>query len=79
MTKLNAAGSALGYSSYLGGSGSDAGYGITVDASGAAVITGYTQASNFPVTAACAVQPTIGSAQDAFVTKLNAAGSTLVC
>jgi adhesin/invasin len=77
VTKLNAAGSALVYSTYIGGLGNDAGYGITVDASGAAMITGFTQASNFPVTAACAIQPTIASAQDAFVTKLNAAGSAL--
>ena len=42
MTKLNAAGSALVYSTYLGGSGSDAGNGIAVDAAGNAYVTGDT-------------------------------------
>ena len=42
MTKLNAAGSALAYSTYLGGGGADDGFGIAVDASGSAYVTGDT-------------------------------------
>ncbi len=38
----------LSYSTYLGGSGDDYGYGIAVDAAGAAYITGYTHSTNFP-------------------------------
>ena len=48
VTKLNAAGSALVYSTYLGGSGDDAGSGIAVDSSGNAYVTGHTTSTNFP-------------------------------
>jgi len=77
VTKLNAAGSGLVYSTYLGGIGPDNGLGIAVDAAGAAYVTGQTQSSNFPT--ANAAQPAYsGGSGDAFVTKLNAAGSGLV-
>jgi hypothetical protein len=76
VAKLNAAGDALVYSTYLGGSGYDEGHGIAVDSSGNAYVTGYTQSSDFPT--ASALQPAFGGNYDAFVTKLNAAGSALV-
>jgi hypothetical protein len=47
VTKLNASGSALLYSTYLGGSSSDGGYGIAVDSSGNAYLTGETFSTNF--------------------------------
>jgi hypothetical protein len=83
VAKLSPSGSALVYSTYLGGSGNDAGYGIAVDASGNAYVTGDTRSTNFPT--ANAVQPLLGGGScfpsvcaDAFVAKLNAAGSALV-
>jgi hypothetical protein len=76
VSKLNATGSALVYSTYLGGSGGDSGYGIAVDASGAAYVTGSTGSSNFPT--ASALQGVLAGVGDAFVSKLNAAGSALV-
>jgi uncharacterized protein (TIGR03437 family) len=66
----------LAYSTYLGGSGQDRGYGIAVDSSGNAYVTGCTSSSNFPT--ANALQASFGGNWDAFVTKLNAAGSALV-
>jgi len=75
VTKLSAAGSALTYSTYLGGSGGDQGQGIAVDAAGSAYIAGYTASTNFPT--ASAYQGTNGGGTDAFVTKLSAAGSAL--
>ena len=48
MTKLNAAGTALVYSTYLGGSDDDVGNGIAVDAAGSAYVTGATPSTNFP-------------------------------
>ena len=78
VTKLNAAGTALVYSTYLGGNGVDVGFGITVDAAGTAYVTGTTGSSNFPGTAGSAIQSTLGGAMDAFVAKLNAAGTALV-
>src|SRR6266566_436698 len=74
VAKINAAGTALVYSTYLGGSGDDAGQGIAVDAAGHAYVTGYTFSTNFPTTAGAFQIDNAGSA-DAFVTKLNPAGS----
>jgi hypothetical protein len=79
VTKINASGSALVYSTYLGGSvpASDAGSGIAVDASGNAYVAGSTTSSDFPTTVN-AIQPTSPSGQAGFVTKINASGSALV-
>jgi hypothetical protein len=77
VTKLNASGSALIYSTYLGGSNADEGFGITVDNAGDAFITGITESLNFPVTPG-AFQPANRGSRDAFVTKLNPTGTTLV-
>jgi hypothetical protein len=77
VVKLNASGSALLYSTYLGSSGHDDGRSIALDASGAAYVTGRAAASNFPTTPG-AFQTTFGGSGDAFVTKLNASGAALV-
>ena len=77
VTVINAAGSAYVYSTFLGGSDSDKGDGIAVDSTGAAYVTGATTSSNFPTTTG-ALQTSYGGAGDAFVTKLNPAGSALV-
>jgi uncharacterized repeat protein (TIGR01451 family) len=77
VTKLNAAGSALMYSTYLGGSGSDEGFAITIDGSGNAFVTGRTSSTNFPTTPG-AFQITLGGSPDAFITKFNAIGTSLV-
>jgi hypothetical protein len=78
VTKLNPVGSALVYSTYLGGSGNDNGNAIAVDASGNAYVTGITASSDFPV--ANAIDITLGShaVDDVFVTKFNPSGSALV-
>ncbi|HEX4951679.1 MAG TPA: SBBP repeat-containing protein [Blastocatellia bacterium] len=75
VTKLNPAGSALAYSTYLGGNGSERANGIAVNAQGSAVITGTTGSSDFP-TASDAFKIYTGSL-DAFVTQLDAAGATV--
>ena len=77
VSKLNAAGSALVYSTYLGGSDDDTGTGIALDAAGSAYVTGNTVSSDFPTTPG-AFQTTYGGNGDAFVSKLNAAGSALL-
>lgn len=76
VTKLNAAGNALVYSTYLGGSVLEEGHGIAVDSSGNAYVAGTTNSTNFPVTPG-AFQ-TAGGGNDVFVTKLNAAGDGLL-
>ena len=83
VTKFNAGGS-LVYSTYLGGSGGDAGYSIAVDSAGNAYVTGRTTSTNFPTTPG-AFQRVYGGGNtgvaqggDAFVAKLNSAGSALV-
>ena len=50
VSELNPTGSALVYSTYLGGSGGGVGYGIAVDSAGNAYVTGYTSSTDFPVT-----------------------------
>jgi uncharacterized protein (TIGR03437 family) len=84
VAKLNAAGSALVYSTYLGGAGLDAGRAVAVDSDGNAYVTGWTTSANFPTK----LQPAYGGHPeispgnelegDAFVVKLNAAGSALL-
>src|SRR5438876_66583 len=76
VTKLNPIGSALVYSTYLGGSELEMGNAIAVDAAGSAYVTGYTYSMDFPTTPA-AFHPTPGVVADAFVTKLNLDGSGL--
>ncbi len=75
VAKLNASGSTLAYSSYLGGSGADFGQGIAVDSSGNAYVTGSTESTNFPTVGA--VQSSSGGASDAFVAKVKADGTAL--
>ncbi|MCX6361501.1 MAG: SBBP repeat-containing protein [Armatimonadetes bacterium] len=76
VTKLNAAGSALIYSTYLGGSNREDDPRIAVDAAGCAYVAGSTASSNFPVTAGA--YQTAYSAADLFITKLNSAGTAPV-
>ncbi len=82
IAKLSPAGNTLIYSTYLGGSGGlpgsmEAATAIAVDASGAAYVAGATSSTNFPVTSG-ALQATNMGEGDAFVSKLNPAGSALV-
>ncbi|HEV2177664.1 MAG TPA: SBBP repeat-containing protein [Terriglobia bacterium] len=76
VTKLNAGGTAIVYSTYLGGSSSDVGAGIAVDSVGNAYIAGTTFSTDFPLMNP--FQDVAGGIEDAFVTKLDAAGSSLV-
>src|SRR5262249_39393736 len=73
VTKINAAGSQLIYSTYLGGGGTDEGLGVAVDAAGSCYIVGETTSTDFPVKNP--IQPANRGDSDAFVVKLNAAGS----
>lgn len=77
IAKLNSSGTALVYSTYLGGNGGDAGYDIALDANGNAYVTGITSSSDFPTTPG-AFQLTKAGLIDSFVTKLNASGSALI-
>ena len=71
LTKVNSNGTALLYSTYLGGNGDDEGYGIAVDSSDNAYITGQTNSTNFPTTSGV-IQPSfVGGTYDAFVTKMS--------
>ncbi len=78
MTKFNPTGSGLVYSTYLGGNNLDVGYGIAVDGSGKAYVTGYTQSTNFPTTSGAYQGAFGGGYHDAFVTELNSTGTALL-
>jgi Beta-propeller repeat len=77
VTKLDATGSGLVFSTYLGGRSEDFDGAIAVDGAGSAYVTGYTASTDFPTTAGAAQTSNAGQ-NDAFVTKLDAAGSALV-
>jgi hypothetical protein len=74
VTKLNATGSALIYSTYLAGSTNDKVHGLAVDSGGNAYVTGATQSDDFPTTPG-AFQLGLAGVSNAFVTKLNPTGS----
>ena len=76
LTKLNPTGSALGYSTYLGGQDFDGGSDVTLDGSGNAYVAGSTSSPDFPTTPGAF--DTTPNGNDAFVTKVDAAGSALV-
>lgn len=86
VTKLNAEGSALDYSTYLGGSEGDEGKGIAVDATGSAYVTGLSQSTNFPTSNAIqrtkagvgVCEDIFSNCSDAFVTRLSASGRELI-
>ena len=88
VTKLNSTGSALVFSTYLGGSGGpaggDSGNAIVVDSTGNVYVAGLSSSSNFPVTPGAfqTVEPAAGvyngTGHNAFVTKLNPTGTVLI-
>lgn len=78
VTKLNAAGSAFVYSTYLGGSGTDDGRGLGIDAAGNAYVTGFSSSGNFPTTTG-AFDLSANGSFDVFVTKLDLIAGTPVC
>ncbi len=73
VAKLNTTGTALVYATYLGGEGADEAAALAVDNQGAAYLTGSTESANFPGAGSRA-----RTDSDAFVVKLNPAGSGLV-
>ena len=76
IAKLNSDGNSLVYSTYLGGNISDGGYGIAVDVSGVAYVTGFTCSADFPTQTP--YQITSGGDYDGFVTKLSNDGNSLI-
>jgi len=76
VAKLSPAGNALVFSTYLGGTGDDKSKDIAVDSSGAIYITGWTSSLNFPLLNPA--QAALAGLKDAFVTKLNAAGTAFI-
>jgi hypothetical protein len=76
VAELNPAGSALVYSTFLGGTQSDAGTSIALDGNNNAYVTGQTGSSNFPT--ASPTQATLGGDNDAFVSEISASGTALL-
>jgi len=84
VTKLNPTGTALVYSTFLGGYGDyysgDFGNGIAIDSAGDAYVTGQTSSANFPVTKGAyrTTNPNVYGTNSAFVSKLNPTGTSLI-
>jgi len=76
VTKLSSSGSSLLYSTYLGGNNDDGGWGIAVDASGAAYVTGKTYSTDFPTLNPYQTDPDQGY-KDVFVTKIADDGTSV--
>ncbi len=77
VTKLNPTGSSLVYSTFLGGAQADFGWGIAVDSSNNAYVSGSTNSGNFPTTPG-AFDTSLNGAYDAFISKLDSTGSNLL-
>ncbi|MBI4479302.1 MAG: SBBP repeat-containing protein [Acidobacteria bacterium] len=76
VTKIDPAGSALAYSTYLGGSSSEAGWGIAVESSGVAHVSGITFSTDFP--RQNPIQSAAGGGMDVFVTTLSPSGTVVL-
>jgi len=76
VVKVNAGGTGLTYSTFLGGSFSEEGFGIAVDGTGSAYVTGYTVSADFPTTFG-AFDTTHNGDRDAFVVKVSSDGTRL--
>lgn len=76
IAKISPQGNQLLYSTYFGGKGADDAYGIAVDKTGAIYIAGYTSSNDFPTQKP--YQRTLGGNSDAYVTKFNSQGNTLL-
>jgi hypothetical protein len=74
LAKISVTGSTIAYSTYIGGSNEDIGYGIAVDANANAYVTGLTYSTDYPTTAT-ALQKVSGLAGDAFFAKVNTLAS----
>jgi hypothetical protein len=74
VTKLSSTGSALVFSTYLGGNSQDFGHAIAVDAAGNAYVAGDTMSTNFPVTSSV-FQSTLAGFTNAFAAKFSPAGA----
>jgi hypothetical protein len=77
ITRLQPSGSGLVYSTLLGGSGTEWGSAIAIDAAGNAYVAGYTSSANFPTTLGV-LDNTLGGLTDGFAAKLNSAGTSLI-
>jgi hypothetical protein len=77
VTKLDSSGSSVVWSTFIGGSAFDSGNAIAVDGQGAAYVSGFSGSLNYPTTAG-AFDRTQNGGSDAFVTKIDPAGSTLL-
>jgi len=76
VTKLNADGTGLIYSTYLGGNNFDQGGNIVVDGIGCVFVTGYTDSDDFPMQNA--FQPYLNGTNDAFIAKISSTGDNLI-
>ena len=78
ISKINPTGTALVYSTYLGGSGEDLATGVALDGSNNAYVTGITGSPNFPTTTGAFQTAQAGSFDNGFVTEIKADGSAKI-
>lgn len=78
VAKINAKGTALDYCGYIGGTGTDQGWGIAVDRGGHAHVVGLTNSNEFSFPVRGGPDLTLNGRIDAFIAKVNPQGTSLV-
>jgi IPT/TIG domain/Beta-propeller repeat len=78
LTKINAAGSAILFSTFLGGTGFDNIHSVVLDSSGDILVTGLTTSTNFPGVTGGSIQPAYSGGYDAHITKLNSNATAIL-
>ena len=78
VAKVNPSGTALDYAGYIGGSGDDLGFGIAVDSTDHAYVTGFAGSSEATFPATVGPDLTFNGIRDAFVAKVNSSGMALI-
>ncbi|HEY6141509.1 MAG TPA: SBBP repeat-containing protein, partial [Thermoanaerobaculia bacterium] len=77
LTEINAAGTAISYATFLGGSGYDYLTGLVLDGSGNIYAAGYTDSTSFPGVTGSSIQPSNGGSYDAWVAKLGSGATSI--
>src|ERR1051325_7582519 len=78
LTQINAAGTAISYAKYLGGSDAEELHGLALDSSDNLYVTGWTLSTSCPGVTGSSIQSSSAGTYDIFVTKLNPTATSII-